>query len=159
MSGTFKVKRAEEAEKTQLIELWAALYQWHHNHDDGLIKKPCRSELETEIAEYLNTPDCIVFVVLNDGALSGFITGQLCELASPLTKSELVGSIDHWFVSEEHRGNGLGLALLERIEQEFADYGAKRLNVEVWHFNKNALETYKKRGFQTHIHCMTKVLS
>ncbi|GAB7220153.1 GNAT family N-acetyltransferase [Vibrio comitans] len=158
MSDTYKVKRAEQAERLALLDLWEALYLWHHEQCADLIKKPCRIELKAEIDNYLNTPDCAVFIAIRDGEVCGFIAGQLYELASPLTKSELMGSIDQWYVATEHRVNGLGLALFERIEQEFADCGAKRLNVEVWDFNNNALETYKKRGFQTHIHCMTKAI-
>ncbi|GEA59997.1 GNAT family N-acetyltransferase [Vibrio comitans] len=158
MSDTYSVKRAKKKDEASLIDLWSALYLWHHEQCVDQIKKPCRNELQAEINNYLNTPDCAVFVATRGDAVCGFIAGQLYELVSPLTKSELIGSIDQWYVAKEFRANGLGQALFERIEQEFSDYGAKRLNVEVWDFNKNALESYKKKGFQTHIRCMTKAL-
>ncbi|GEA50178.1 N-acetyltransferase [Vibrio inusitatus NBRC 102082] len=158
MPNTYRVARAQQAQRTPLLNLWCALYLWHHEQCVDLIKKPCRIELEDEIDNYLNTPQCAVFVAMRGDVVCGFIAGQLYELASPLVKTELIGSIDQWYVAKEHRSNGLGKALFDRIEQEFLDYGAKRLNVEVWDFNHNALETYKKKGFQTHIRCMTKAL-
>ncbi|MEZ8966066.1 GNAT family N-acetyltransferase [Vibrio breoganii] len=158
MSLTYSINRAKQTRREPMLELWRALYQWHHQQCAELIKKPCPIELEAELDNYLNTPECAVFVATHDDEVCGFIAGQLYELASPLTKTELIGSIDQWYVAEDHRANGVGLALFERIEQEFVDCGAKRLNVEVWDFNNNALETYYKLGFQTHLRCMTKAL-
>ncbi|GAD88719.1 hypothetical protein VHA01S_009_00060 [Vibrio halioticoli NBRC 102217] len=158
MSDIFKVRRAQLEDKDTLLNVWRALYEWHHLHCEEMIKPPCINELDAELDSYLSTLDCFIFVLEVEEHIVGFITGQLCQLQSPLLKSQMVGSIDHWFVNDSYRQIGGGIALLSRLETEFLNYGAMRVNAEVWGFNESALGVYRKHGFQTHIHCMTKTI-
>ncbi|OBT13514.1 GNAT family N-acetyltransferase [Vibrio sp. UCD-FRSSP16_10] len=159
MSDTFNLIQANHSHTDSLLFVWDSLYQWHHQNCPAMIKSPCLFELEQEIDRYLSTPDCYIFAIENGDQLCGFITGQLCKMESPLIKTELIGTVDHWFVMENARNNGVGKALFNCIEREFIDCGAKRINVEVWGFNIDALEAYKRLGFKAHIHCMTKTLT
>ncbi|GAD79227.1 GNAT family N-acetyltransferase [Vibrio ezurae] len=156
MSDIFKIRRAQPTDKAALLNVWHALYQWHHMHCEEMIKPPCIKELDAEIESYLSTLDCCIFLLEVKGAVAGFISGQLCQMHSPLLSSQTVGSIDHWFVEQRYRKMGGGIALLERLQSEFSDHGAVRVNAEVWGFNESALCVYRKHGFKTHIHCMTK---
>ncbi|CAM3955717.1 GNAT family N-acetyltransferase [Vibrio neonatus] len=158
MSDTFKIRRAQVTDKATLLNVWQALYEWHHLHCEQMIKSPCIEELTAEIDSYLSTLDCFIFVLEVDESIVGFISGQLCHMQSPLLKTQMVGSIDHWFVDDSYRKIGGGIALLNRLESEFAAHGAMRVNAEVWGFNQSALSVYRKHGFQTHIHCMTKTI-
>lgn len=159
MSPIFNVAKANHQDQAPLTELWLSLYHYHRTHQPSLVKSPQRDEIVAELSGYLLNPECYIFIATIEEQAVGFVTGQLCQIISPLSKPHTIGSIDHWYVSDEWRGMGIGSALLDRIENEFADHGIARLVVEVWDFNQSALKTYKKRGFKAQLHCLTKQLT
>jgi ribosomal protein S18 acetylase RimI-like enzyme len=156
MSAIFNLFRATNQDHARLTELCLCLYQYHHANQPQLVKLPQRDEIEDELTNYLNNPECFVFIAKCKDQTVGFVSGQLYQIISPLSKPDSLGSIDHWYVANEWRGMGIGGALLTKIEREFNDYGVDRLTVEVWDFNESALKTYQKRGFKAHLHCLTK---
>ncbi|CAM2947282.1 GNAT family N-acetyltransferase [Vibrio rarus] len=156
MSDTFKVRRAIPSERATLLLLWRGLYQWHHQQCPESIKAPCQEELASEMNGYFTAPDCMLFVVERDQTLCGFISGQLYQLTSPLAKSQYIGSIDHWFIEPSYQRQGMGYALLEKLQMEFKAHGVERMDAEVWSFNKGARKSYATLGFNTHLHCMSK---
>src|SRR3974390_394950 len=57
--------------------------------------------------------------------------------------------IDELFVARSHRGQGIGMQLLELAERASVEHGAKFLHLEVTHGNP-AIELYRRRGFVDH---------
>ena len=48
------------------------------------------------------------------------------------------------------QGKGYGKALIEKIKQIATENNIKNIDLNVWTFNKQALEFYKKTGFETY---------
>jgi len=54
--------------------------------------------------------------------------------------------IDELYISEHHRGSGIGTALFKWLKQTFADHLAG-FSLQVAHHNKDARRLYEKLGF------------
>jgi diamine N-acetyltransferase len=115
-------------------------------------------EGEKDIADYLNHPECLVYVAKNGKEVIGFITGHFCELISAISKPMLMRSVDEFYILPEYRGQSFGQQLFKRIERELKNYGVVQLFVEVWDFNQKARNFYQQVGFDAHIHWLRKAL-
>ncbi len=155
MLHTFKVRAAQSSDADRLFPLWLDLYRFHIKELGCSLNK---DEVRSHLGNYLVHPQALQFVAESEGKLVGFVAGELTTLQSPLQANVSVGSIDHWYVVPEQRDAGVGKALLERIESAFSDLGVKRVNVEVWNFNNNALERYLEMGYRAHIQVLEKKL-
>lgn len=58
------------------------------------------------------------------------------------------GFVDDLFIGREHRGEGLGRALLEALQDACGELGVRALHLEVERSNSAALELYKSQGFR-----------
>jgi GNAT superfamily N-acetyltransferase len=54
--------------------------------------------------------------------------------------------LEDLYVRPEHRGNGIGYALLQRVAREALDAGAHRLDWVVLDWNKLAIDFYERLG-------------
>jgi len=52
-------------------------------------------------------------------------------------------------VSPEHRREGVGTALMKRVERDLAFMGCHKLNLQVRGSNREAVEFYKSLGYST----------
>jgi ribosomal protein S18 acetylase RimI-like enzyme len=155
----FTVRSATDADLETLNLFMYDLHQFHHQHVPDDFKTPEEVQLEKSIALYLESPDCLVLVAEFNGKVIGFVTGQFCELLSPISKSVLIGNIDELFVLKSYQKCSVATVLLQEMEIRFAEYGVAQIMVEVWDFNHAARGLYKKLGFEPHIHCLRKKIS
>lgn len=58
-----------------------------------------------------------------------------------------IGSVLELVIKSNIRGNGIGKALLERIEEYFKSINCKRINIEVFGPNKKGLNFYEKNDY------------
>ncbi|MGF1747884.1 MULTISPECIES: N-acetyltransferase family protein [Vibrio] len=158
----FTIRSAKADDLETLNELMYELHQYHHKAVPEDFKSAEEVQQEKSIARYLDSPECLVLVLTVDGSQSfdnqivGFVTAQFCELVSPISRACLVGNIDELFVLPSYRQHGYAQALLAEAEQRLSELGASQIMVEVWNFNRAALNLYNKEGFSPHIHCLRK---
>ena len=141
-----------------LNDMMFSLHDYHHKSCPEHFKTPEEIEQEKSIARYLDIPECIVYVAVEDNQVVGFITGHFCELVSTVSKPVEMGSIDELYVVPEKRHSDIAGRLFRKLEQTFEDFGVKQVFVEVWDFNQAAVGFYKKMGFNPHIHWMRKAI-
>ena len=56
--------------------------------------------------------------------------------------------MDALYVEDDFRGKGIGKKLFYETEKIAKENGAKRLDLTVWEFNKDAISFYKSLGMQ-----------
>ncbi len=154
--NSITIRAAQSNDLEQLDKLMYRLHDFHHCHARESMKTASEIAQQKSIALYMNDPDSLVYIAELKGHIVGFITGQFCELISPISKPVQMGSIDELFVVEEWRKQGIAERLTKKISVTFEEYGVKKIFVEVWHFNHNAVNFYHKQGFTNHIHCLCK---
>lgn len=96
-----------------------------------------------EYKAMLNSKDKINIAYLVDDKIAG-----IC-LATIKDKIEKSIYIDDIFVLEEFRHQGIATRLYKQIESIAKEIEAKRVDLTVWQFNKNAMNFYKSLGMKT----------
>ena len=59
------------------------------------------------------------------------------------------GEISELIVSKTARSKGIGQKLMHKIEKYFKSIGCEYINVDVFAYNKNAINFYEKNGYHT----------
>lgn len=59
------------------------------------------------------------------------------------------GEISELIVSKIARSKGIGQKLMQKIEEYFKSIGCEYINVDVFAYNKNAINFYEKNGYHT----------
>jgi GNAT superfamily N-acetyltransferase len=100
--------------------------------------------------EKVDKNDGIAYVAEHEGRLVGFIAG-LIHAQSREDLLECVPSKDgvilELFVEAEHRRRGIGVTLMERMEEYFRQKGCSISRIEVFEPNVNAHNLYRKLGY------------
>jgi ribosomal protein S18 acetylase RimI-like enzyme len=138
---------------------------WEHGQEDrhALVKfHSFRDEIDSEVFECLGDYHGCYQLMKDITQQSGFLpdatwlitvpgrTGyEDCGTVQGVTVSETTGCIQNVGISPNHRGQGLGRALVERCLLGFQSAGMKRVTLEVTANNTAAVELYRRVGFQT----------
>lgn len=66
------------------------------------------------------------------------------------------GEITELIISKDYRNNNVGNMLMEKMEDYFKSIGCKYIHVDVFAYNKNAINFYSNKGFHNRMHNMIK---
>lgn len=58
--------------------------------------------------------------------------------------------IEEFCVDEKHRRRGIATSLFDFIKEDASNRGIKKLELNMWEFNENALKFYESIGFKTY---------
>jgi ribosomal-protein-alanine N-acetyltransferase len=96
-----------------------------------------------QIAYLLRSPKALCFVAKEHNEVVGFIIGMK-ENYGKITVGHVV-TID---VTPKHRRAGVGLQLLDKLEQDFLGKNVKTVYLEVRTDNQAARKLYAKKGYR-----------
>ena len=68
------------------------------------------------------------------------------------------GDITELIVTQKIRSKGVGKALMEKMEAYFKEQGCEWVHVDVFAYNKNAIEFYSRRGYHPRMYNDVKKL-
>lgn len=85
------------------------------------------------------------WLATNGGAAAGYL---LAVYVFSLEHRGLTAEIDEFYVTEEHRGHGIGARLLEVAEHAFRMRGCTNVSLQVGRDNEQARAFYHARGFR-----------
>ena len=155
--GGLTIARGSAADIPALEPLWVAV---HHRHAESMPElAPYVSDAETwaeRRALYetlLGRPDTVLLIARLDGALIGYALSHVLDLADtwiPDTwrTGARIAELESLSVLPEHRGAGVGTALLDAVEREWAALGVADAIVGLLPGNEGALRMYARRGFR-----------
>jgi len=109
------------------------------------IEKECFTDeafTREHIAALIESPNAVSLMAKTDNRIVGFIIG-LIEAYGKIK----VGHIYTIDVAVKHRRTGIGLKLLDELENIFLEKGVKTSYLEVRVDNKAARELYRKKGY------------
>jgi ribosomal protein S18 acetylase RimI-like enzyme len=72
---------------------------------------------------------------------------EYCGTIQGVREPGQMGSVQNIGITSEHRGRGLGTALINRSLEGFRDAGVERVHLEVTAQNEDAIRLYKRLGF------------
>lgn len=98
--------------------------------------------------EPASTLPLVVFVAELEGRVIGFIETALRSHADGCDPVRPCGFVEGWYVAAEHRGRGVGRALMERACSWAAEHGCTELASDTWLDNETSQLAHAALGFQ-----------
>jgi len=140
-----------------LEPLWVAV---HHAHQAAMPElAPYVDDAETwrehrPLYESLfEQPDTFLFLARIDGELVGYALGCVAPAAEGWAADtwrvgDQIGELESLSVLPGYRGDGIGSALLDLVEDEFAKLGVDDVVIGALPGNIGAIKLYEARGFK-----------
>lgn len=91
-----------------------------------------------------------IYLAEENNKIVGLVIGivnTIDEIDKLTNNCEKTGSVIELIVRKDERGKGIGKKLLEKIEEYFYFIDCKKITIEVFGPNKNALNFYKKNNY------------
>lgn len=117
-------------------------------------------EHERELAHILSgkppgtLPVAMFVAEAADGSLAGFLEAGLRSHADGCDPSNPVGFVEGWFVSECHRGKGVGAQLLAAAENWARSHGCVEMASDTWIDHTLSQRVHEALGFQVVDRCV-----
>lgn len=108
-----------------------------------------------DFKKLIKSKDKILLCAEEKGRIIAVSNTKLCT--SGMTEMKMA-FMDAIYVEEGYRKNGVGKQLFSETERLAKEWGAKRLDLSVWSFNKTALGFYEALGMQIQNYTLEKVL-
>ena len=155
--GALEITRGSAHDIPSLEPLWVAV---HHVHQASMPElAPYVSDEETwrlhrPLYEGLfQQPDTFLFLARIDGELIGYALGAVANAedgwAGDTWKTgKRIGELESISVLPGHRGEGIGSALLDAVDEEFDRLGIHDVVIGVLPGNVDARRLYERRGFK-----------
>lgn len=109
--------------------------------------------------ELINKQDGKIFLAVENDKVIGLVLGiinpndEVDKLTNDCAK---IGNVLELIVKNSSRGHGIGKLLLNEIENYFRSINCKRINIEVFGPNKNALNFYLKNDYTIRDYIVSK---
>jgi ribosomal protein S18 acetylase RimI-like enzyme len=152
-----EIARGSADDIDALEPLWIAV---HHAHQAAMPElAPYVDDAETwrehrPLYESLfEQPDTFLFLARIDGELVGYALGCVAPAAEGWAADtwrvgDRIGELESLSVLPGYRGDGIGSALLDRVEDEFAKLGVDDVVIGALPGNTGAIKLYEARGFK-----------
>ncbi|PLK49568.1 GNAT family N-acetyltransferase [Uliginosibacterium sp. TH139] len=109
-------------------------------------------------AKGIGAPEAETFVAERDDQVIGFVSVSMFQESGSLMQPMRYGRIGSVSVASEHRGKGVGRALMARAEEWAAKHGAIDMRLHAWAFNERAIALYEEQGYAIRSHFLGKPL-
>lgn len=147
------LRHATAEDMDRIKPLWHALY--HHQFEHGMLLRLPEGAYEAwlkSIAPFLGR---FAFVVVGEleGEVIAFVAGRVRTLP-PYFGSATIGAISEVFVSEAHRGGGIGRSVLAFALEWFKAQHIMRVELQVVAGNPDGIRFYRQLGWHEELRQM-----
>lgn len=154
-----------ESDFEALAEVMAAFQDYiavldpvHHTRSGDDFDAPAYLRIRTEEA---HKEGGLFLLVMEQDEIIGLISGRLVDIPEAGSLDEFVqktGEVTELYVHEDHRGQKVGLALMQAAEEHFRSIGCAALLVDCFTPNRSAHAFYERYGFTDRLVTMRKEL-
>ena len=145
-----EVRRARENELERVNELRMQVNALHVAGKPEVFKPGFPEELRNYIYAIHKDPEQFITVAVKDGTICGFaVLHHINRPENPFMKERDFLDIDEFCVDENFRRQGVASAMIRFILDFVKEKGFKRLELNMWEFNRGALAFYEAAGFKT----------
>ncbi len=119
------------------------------NHPELFAKPHDYARAREYISEIIGSQDQALRVATKDSMVVGFAECHILKSSSfPVFKKREWVQLDSIVVKKEYQENCVGTLLLEEVRKWAKSKNINRIGLNVYTFNKNAIEFYLKNGFK-----------
>lgn len=140
-----EIKRADITYLADIQNLNHQLFELEYKNFDSALKVGWTFEKAGE--EYFKgmLKNEIVYVALDEDRVVGYLAGSINTQSSYITKT--LAEVDNMLVLEEYRKYGIGTKLINKFKEYCMQNEIEEIKVTASYKNQNAIEFYKKNGF------------
>ena len=155
------VRKATAEDYNSLCELFDEIDTLHRDNLPHLFQKPSGSVREQEYYSGLIADENVgLFVAEADGKLVGFVHAIVRDTpAFPVFVPRRYAIVDGIVVKSEFQNRGIGIILMDKMQEWAIAKGAASIELNVYEFNETAISFYEKLGYQTLSRKMSKELN
>ena len=142
---------AKESELERVNELRRQVNDIHVQGRPQTFKPGFPKELQDHIKTIWNDPEQRILVCERDGIVCGFaVLHHVIRPETPFMFERNELDIDELCVDQANRRSGVGTELFSSIRSYAQENGFSRIELNMWEFNRDALEFYESIGFKTY---------
>ena len=146
-----KIIKATKENIPEIVYLYSFVQNLHETHHPDLFKPAANdSNIEKFFEEALDKENSYILIAYKNNEALGYIWAELQHIEHPQLYKHEQFYINHISVHKEFKGQGIGKALLEEIESIAQKHGITKFALDVWEFNKDAQDFFKKLGFSVY---------
>ena len=146
-----KVRMAQEEDLERVNGLRREVQSLHAEGEPGIFKPEFGKELRELVYGIMKDPDKGIVVAERDGRLCGFaVLNHVRKPETPFMFEREHLDIDEFGVDEDCRRQGVASAMIAFIRCLAGERGCKRIELNMWEFNRDALAFYEASGFSTY---------
>ncbi len=145
---------SDPAELDQLMPLWDALQSHHVEVTPELAPQaPARTHAEAarirrgKYERWLSDPDAFFIVAALGGAPAGYAFVSVGMPYASWDVGSRLATLETLSILPEHRGTGLGAALLDAVWERLAELGIADMQIVTTSTNTGAKRFYERQGF------------
>ena len=145
------VRFAREEELVRVNELRRQVNDVHVAGKPEVFKPGFGAELRDHIRTIWNDPRQEIAVAEVNGAVCGFaVLNHITRPENPFMFERDFLDVDEFCVDRNYRRQGIGDAMVRFIREYANEQGFRRLELNMWEFNRGALAFYESAGFSTY---------
>lgn len=137
------VPSTDEADR--LVDLWLALATGQRAHGSRLLTEENSDRIRESILYHVVDETLLVAA---DDDIHGFV--MFSTEQGGYAQDRERGLVENLYVEPEHRGVGIGSALLDAAETRLRDRGVDTIALEALAPNRRAREFYERHGYEPH---------
>lgn len=109
------------------------------------------TEMQEFVYKQFNSDTSDIIVAEYEGDIVGFATvNHIVKPSSPYSNERKIYQIQEFGVDENHHRKGIATMMMNFIKDDARNKGFSNVELDVWEFNKTALEFYETVGFSTY---------
>ena len=142
----------------QIVVILEQIAKMHYNNRPEIFKEKTKNEIKKNAIEMLNDEDRKVIVAIDEELkIYGLIVYRIKEVKGHINLNDSkVLWVEELGVDERYRKNGIGKMLMNKVEEDAKKLDCKRIELNCWNFNENAIGFYERFGMKTQRRIMEK---
>ena len=145
------VRYAEKADLGEVNRLRMQVSSLHSAARPDIFRADICDEMEAIVYRKYESEAADVIVAQTNNEICGFAVIEYVSVpVTPYTVSYSYCHIDEFGVDEAHRRKGIAACMIEFIKEEAGKRGLQRIDLDVWDFNKGAVDFYENAGFSAY---------
>ena len=154
------IRKAKKDDFNQVADIWVQTIEWHAEFDKEFQLDPDgRRNFIFVLNTALSDSSQVVYVALQANSVVGFVYGYIKKQIG-FFQRQVVAHISDIAIKEEFRKKGIGKALMQRFEEDFAKKNkADSLSLYVHISNNEGMSFYKKLGYYEKLVSMRKKIT
>ncbi|MBR2645800.1 MAG: GNAT family N-acetyltransferase [Clostridia bacterium] len=145
------VRFAKESELDRVNALRKQVNDLHVAGRPDIFKPGFSKELQDHIRTIWNDPRQRIVIDECDGVLCGFaVLNHITRPENPFMRVRDYLDIDEFCVDKAYRRTGVGTELMTFIRDYAREQGFSKVELNMWEFNRDALQFYEAIGFSTY---------